>query len=262
MEDFAKVATVPESQDSGPPSVICTGLWRMGTASMAVAFDDLGIRPHHALDMTDWPEQWVHFEAAADATWPGKTPPPRGPFTRDEWDAIYAKFGAVTEIGAAFSEQLIAAYPDAKVVVVRRDFDKWWPSFKTGVVDPVFSLTGTAMLYLVLPILGNRGLAAMRKIILGFFGARSVADIEKNARDVYDRHFERINELVPPERRLEYTLGQGWDPLCAFLGVEVPNKEFPFINEGEALKKRQAQEVVKFRNQAWQKVTSSLPGFS
>jgi hypothetical protein len=232
----------------------------MGTASMAAAYNILGMRPHHALDMFDTPDQWKLFEKAADATWPQTTGSGEtGPFTRAQWDEIYGTYGAVTEIGAAFAQQLIEAYPEAKVVVVRRDFDKWWPSFRDGVAAPVYSLQGTFLLHCVLPILGNRGIAAMRKILGGFFGANSLAGIEKNARGTYDAYFESIKTLVPPERLLEYRLGQGWEPLCSFLGKEVPDVEFPFINEADALKQRQQQEVREINAKAWAKIKSWAP---
>ncbi len=39
---------------------------------------------------------------------------------------------------------------------------------------------------------------------------------------------------MPPERRLEYSLEQGWAPLCEFLGVEVPvGRSFPRVNDLE-----------------------------
>lgn len=253
------VAKIPEGPDTGPPSVICAGLWRMGTASMAAAFNDLGLRPHHALDISYWPEQWVQFEKAADATWPTHPSSARAPFTREDWDVIYGKFGAVTEIGAAFAEQLIAAYPEAKVVIVRRDFDKWWPSFRAAVLDPIFSYQGTFMLHVVLPILGIRSMAAMRKILLGFFEASRHSDVEKNARRVVDAYYERLDELVPAERKLKYSLGQGWEPLCAFLDLPIPNTEFPFVNEAEVFKAWQEQETARFNGLALQKIKSWLP---
>ena len=37
--------------------------------------------------------------------------------------------------------------------------------------------------------------------------------------------------MVPKERLLEYRLGDDWEPLCRFLGKEVPEKPFPRINE-------------------------------
>jgi hypothetical protein len=47
-----------------------------------------------------------------------------------------------------------------------------------------------------------------------------------------------MRRLVPRERLLEYKLGSGWKPLCDFLGKEVPEEEFPNINDVAALKSK------------------------
>jgi hypothetical protein len=45
--------------------------------------------------------------------------------------------------------------------------------------------------------------------------------------------------MVPSERLLVYKLGSGWEPLCRFLGKDVPRGvEFPRVNETEELKER------------------------
>lgn len=258
-----KLATIPESNDSGPPQVISVGLWRMGTASMAVAYNILGLRPHHALDLLNQPEQWKLFEAAADGTWPdlktGKLKRP--PFTRAEWDQIYGKYGAVTEMGSAFAEQLIAAYPEAKVVICRRDFDKWWPSFRNGIVLHMNSMKLRIAINLASFLMGRRGGHAMVKMTQGFFGSYSVDEFDANAKAVYDDYFKRIDELVPAERKLVYNLGEGWEPLCEFLDKPIPSVDFPRINEAEALKKQQQQAVDRVLRESWRAAKPWVVGF-
>lgn len=39
-----------------------------------------------------------------------------------------------------------------------------------------------------------------------------------------------IRGLVPKERLLEWTVEDGWEPLCEFLGKLVPDEPFPHIN--------------------------------
>src|SRR5215212_618849 len=34
------------------------------------------------------------------------------------------------------------------------------------------------------------------------------------------RHTEQVKERVPPEKLLVYEVGEGWQPLCDFLGAE------------------------------------------
>lgn len=54
-------------------------------------------------------------------------------------------------------------------------------------------------------------------------------DFEGKGKDVYRAHYSLVRQLVPPEQLLEYDVSQGWEPLCKFLGEEVPNaREMPF----------------------------------
>lgn len=39
-----------------------------------------------------------------------------------------------------------------------------------------------------------------------------------------------IRGLVPQERLLEWTVEDGWEPLCEFLGKPVPDEPFPHAN--------------------------------
>lgn len=48
----------------------------------------------------------------------------------------------------------------------------------------------------------------------------------------YRRGHDEARALVPPDRRLEYSVQQGWGPLCEFLGVDAPvGKSFPMVND-------------------------------
>ncbi|KAK1765441.1 hypothetical protein QBC33DRAFT_560806 [Phialemonium atrogriseum] len=205
-----------DSNRHGPPSVINVGLMRTGTMSMARAYDILGLRAHHGLDMGDLPgrgsSQWAAIEEAA------------------EWDAVFGSYDAVTDVGSLFADQLVEAYPSARVVIVQRDYDAWWESYRSEVADGMFS-PATAVLGPVLALAGFRAALAMRKMLMGAFGARNLGEIKANARVTYFGYYDRIRELVPPERRLEYKLGDGWEPLCEFLGKEVPDVPFPRLND-------------------------------
>lgn len=47
--------------------------------------------------------------------------------------------------------------------------------------------------------------------------------------DGFEMHIERLKNAVPLESLLIYNIREGWDPLCRFLGVPVP--DFPFPRE-------------------------------
>ncbi|KAI1151989.1 hypothetical protein F4825DRAFT_337404 [Nemania diffusa] len=235
--------------------VIHAALFRMGTTSCASAYRTLGYTVHHGVDDIRG-NPWVLVEQAAEATWPsipGATPRP--PYTRQDWDHLWgSKYDIVTDLASPFVPELIKAYPDAKVVVVQRDFDSWWPSFRSQLLTTLFSSSPLVAIGLFLEwhINGVRAGYAMKKVHFGFFGAESLEDIEANARATYGRYFETVRQMVPPERRLEYNMDDGWEPLCAFLGKEIPDIPFPRLNvrrsrteTPEARRKRKMKKTAK-----------------
>lgn len=44
-------------------------------------------------------------------------------------------------------------------------------------------------------------------------------------------HCNMIRGLVPKEKLLEWTVEDGWEPLCAFLDKPVPDEPFPHRND-------------------------------
>jgi len=110
-----------------PPSrikIIHAGFFRTGTNSLATAYQILGFKTCHGLFQALEANPWVEIERAAEAKWPdlpGAPSPPRAPWTRADWDALWGRhYDVVTDISSPFTRELIAAYPDAKVVVVQR----------------------------------------------------------------------------------------------------------------------------------------------
>ena len=53
----------------------------------------------------------------------------------------------------------------------------------------------------------------------------------------YQRHVDEVRAVVPADRLLIYSVDQGWQPLCAFLGVPVPDSGFPNVNDRASIKK-------------------------
>lgn len=241
---------------TGPPKVINAALFKMGTRSMAEAFKILGYHTHHGLDDV-WANPWAGMEKGAEATWPdfahppGKTPAtPPARFTRAQWDEVWGQYDAVTDCASPFTEELVQAYPDAKVVVVQRNFDTWWPSVRSGVLAPIFDWT----LDIMLLVTALPPVTASRAMMRGLFGTQHYREMdEQRARETYDRYFRRVRELVPEEsgRRLEYKMGSGWEPLCAFLGKEVPDVPFPRVNETEEFIQGNKREYRTSARMAW-----------
>ena len=58
-----------------------------------------------------------------------------------------------------------------------------------------------------------------------------------HAMEVFNRHNEQVRRRVPEGRLLVYEVKQGWGPLCEFLGVEVPDKPFPHLNDASEMRR-------------------------
>jgi hypothetical protein len=46
----------------------------------------------------------------------------------------------------------------------------------------------------------------------------------------YQQHIDDVRARVPADRLVEWRPGDGWEPLCAGLGVAVPDSPFPHVN--------------------------------
>jgi hypothetical protein len=60
------------------------------------------------------------------------------------------------------------------------------------------------------------------------------------AKAAYVAHNERVRATAPPERLLEWSPGDGWAPICAALGLAVPDERFPHVNTTDEFNARSA----------------------
>lgn len=163
------------------------------------------------------------------------------PFGLAEFDKLFGHCAAVTAGPAnCFGPELIDSYPDARVVLVERDFDAWFKSFDQ-IITGVYSRQSKFLPW----ILGYMDPWWMGRIqavgtlwLRGQFEAETAEECRANARTVYEEHYREVREVTPKGRLLEYRLGDGWEPLCTFLGKEVPDVPFPRINESAMLQKQ------------------------
>lgn len=70
-------------------------------------------------------------------------------------------------------------------------------------------------------------------LMLGLSDWTSGRPLDRDAlRAGFLAHNEHIRKIVPKEKLLEFTPKDGWKPLCEFLGKEVPDEPFPYVNAG------------------------------
>jgi hypothetical protein len=166
-------------------------------------------------------------------------------------------FEAVTDVPViSFSEELIAAYPDAKVILTVRDNeDVWYESMIntiwTGHV--LFSFPKSLLQSLFQKIAPR---PMIWRTLQYCYKYTIKEDFPTRGKQNYLEHNAKIKSLVPKERFLLFNAKQGWGPLCEFLGVPVPDKPFPWVNDTKAWK----AQVTKTKKKAAMNVAKILAG--
>jgi hypothetical protein len=104
---------------------------------------------------------------------------------------------------------------------MRRDASTWLASARETVLDnsPENKMEDDPSL---------PGFEAMLRDIVAAFEPRWRDDAALMA--AYDRHNASVRRVVEPSRLIEWHAGDGWEPLCAGLGLPVPDEEFPHVN--------------------------------
>lgn len=196
--------------------VVGVGFGRTGTNSLKLALEQLlDGRCHHMHEVFERPEViplWI--QAAAG---------------HPDWDAIFAGDVATVDWpGAAFWRELVAANPDAMVLLSMRESpEAWWRS-ASGTIFEVRNFEGmppeaAAWMDTVEQLIGRHGVDP---------------DDPEGSMAAYERHLDEVRAEVSADRLIEWTTGDGWGPLCEGLGVAVPDEPFPHVNTSAEFRER------------------------
>ncbi|MBO6557271.1 MAG: hypothetical protein JJ957_12280 [Pseudomonadales bacterium] len=197
--------------------VIGAGFGRTGTFSLKHALEQLGFKKcyhmwevaegHHAIwsdahrgRSVDWPSLFDGFEATVD--WPS----------------------------CNFWREQAANYPDAKILLSLRDPERWYDSVMNTIYpasrqslesdDPNTRIFGEWLFDVI-----------WRRV----FDDRM--DDRAHVISTFNAHNQSVIDEVPPERLLVFEARHGWQPLCEFLEVDVPDAPYPRMNTTEEFQK-------------------------
>ena len=213
--------------------VIGAGFGRTGTMSIQAALEKLGFGPcYHMTEIFAHPEH-------ADFWVPARRGEPV------DWDLVLGGYEATVDWPAcAFYEELMARYPEAKVLLSVRDPDSWYESTRSTVYPMTKLVQGSTIPRVIFGLIsllvyggftGRRSSLADDIIWEGTFDGRF--EDKDYAVEVFERHNEEVKRRVPPERLLVYEVKQGWGPLCEFLGVTEPEEPFPRLNDAAQMRR-------------------------
>jgi hypothetical protein len=188
-------------------AVVGAGVGRTGTHSLKVALEQLfGAPCHHMVEVlgdVDQVPAWVDAIDGRPVDWAAMLRPYR---TIVDWP------------GASFWSELSEANPDALVLLSVRDPESWYASASNTIFLAMDNVSPE-----MVPWMG-----AMARLLRDRF----CDDLTNPTAmmDAFTRHNDAVRQAVPAGRLLEWTLGDGWAPICDRLGLPVPAEPFPVTN--------------------------------
>ena len=224
--------------------VISAGLPRTATSTQMIALEMLGFGPcyHMRNVLGDMEGELPKWEAVMAGD--------------PDWEGIFGDAQSTCDWpSAAFARELAEYYPDAKVILTVRDPQGWVKSMRETVWAIYY---GDSMMhhlcdarYLVDP-LWKRFIDLMIPMIWeGDAALAGDTHSDEGFAALFDRHTDRIRAAIPAERLLVWDPRDGWDPLCSFLDVDVPEEPLPRVNDTSAFKEGILGGAVAAVNEWW-----------
>lgn len=212
-------------ENSEPIQVLCLGMCRTGTSSLLAALKMLGYTPlhmSHIVEDTHLKRLWVE---AIESTFIDKSS--QKPYGRPEFDILLRGFDATLDIPCAiFADQLINAYPEAKVILTTRPVESWIKSMQ-GTIWQLMRWPSYRILRYVEPELVGSFLKLLEAIFHVHNGNKYGG---AEAEEAFLAHNQRIRELVPAKNLLELSPPFDLTTLCDFLGKPTPSCGYPHVN--------------------------------
>jgi hypothetical protein len=165
-------------------------------------------------EVLEHPEHVADWDAAARGRMP-------------DWDRLFTGYAAAVDWPAsAFWRELSEAYPEALVVLSVRDSEDWWRSTQETIFAHLDKIPNPEW----------------RAMIEALFTARFTPAIKDHDACVakFESHNAEVRAEVDPSRLLVWRATDGWEPLCAALGLPVPDEPFPRVNTREEWAARNA----------------------
>ena len=200
--------------------IVGAGFGRTGTLSLKYALEQIGFdKCYHMLEVGNYPDHRDQWSAAR-----------RGEAV--DWDALFEGFKASVDWPACdFWQELAEHYTESKVLLSVRDPERWYASIRNTI-----HLSTSSGLNAEDEAERERAKWANWLIWEANFDDRM--EDKDHVIGVYEAHIAKVKAAIPSDRLLVYETGSGWDPLCEFLGVPVPDDPYPHVNTTEDFRER------------------------
>ena len=225
--------------------VIGAGLPRTATTTQMVALEQLGFAPcyHMRNVLMNLESELPHWEAAQDG--------------KPDWDAVFGDAQSTVDWPSArFYADLLEHYPDAKVLLSVRDGEGWVSSMRETVWGVYFAdsvLRHVSDARACIDPLWRRYIDLMNRMNWEEGGVLT-GDHESDDGliEIMTRWNAQVQETVPADRLLVWNPSEGWEPLCAFLEVDVPDNPLPHLNDTASFKEGVIGGSLAIVNEWWE----------
>jgi hypothetical protein len=200
--------------------VIGAGFGRTGTESTQAALERLlHGKCYHMKEVVNNPshlDRWYEFALSGRKNM--------------DWKALLQDYVACVDWPTCnYYKELIEVFPDAKVLLTYREPEKWFPSYLT-----LIRVSGLMNRFAFLVPMFRKFRTVTDNAVWNIFSDRRD---RAHCIAVYNQHIESVKASVPPDRLLVFEVQQGWEPLCKFLEVDVPEEPFPHLNRRADIQK-------------------------
>ena len=205
--------------------VFGVGVSRTGTSSLKVALERLGYGPcYHVSEAVKWPHLallWGEFLERG------------GP----ELQNILGRYRSACDTPIYIIwRDLLRSWPDAKFILTIRDSESWYRSVVNSILPILHGMT--------LPL--APGVEFAHRMFRDAFmmnWLKSPVFQREIAVLAFTEHSRVIVRSIPPNQLLVMRISEGWLPLCTFLGVPVPDADFP--HENSSILNRESEDGLK-----------------
>jgi hypothetical protein len=209
--------------------VIGAGYGRTGTMSTKAALGILGLPCYH-MDEVPRRKNKGHIDF-----WFRVAESPAG--ATHDWQRVFKEYAASVDFPSScvWREQM-QAYPNAKVLLTLHPGgpEGWYKS----TTETIYSLM-TRWEFKALARLLPRPpkIHTMVRKLVWERTLNNTMDDRAAALRRYQQHIDEVRAAVPADRLLVFSVDQGWQPLCDFLGLPIPQQDFPKVNDTAQIKR-------------------------
>jgi len=185
--------------------------------SIKVALQKLGFGPTlHMIDLlSGYPELSDTFREAYDGR-------------PTDWKSVLQGWESGMDWPAcSFYKQFMELWPEAPVILNVRDPEGWYKSTENTIYKAAMAAKKD-------PGVGGRPAGKMLRRIVWEGDLQGKFADKPAALEIFHQWNEDVKAYVPAERLLVFDVHDGWEPLCAFLGVPVPDEPFPHLNDTQS----------------------------